>query len=1296
MGRATVKSLLLLVAWALIHFKDSGVEAADGCEVRGRTYPLGQPFSFTNGCFQYSCDCNRDGSWECPLERTQNTCVQNRRDPSRRQNKSKGCKVKGRYYSLDRPFSFTDGCYKYDCVCKNDGSWDCPAAKTVNVCNENTEKESIHEIITEFGQEGCLVKNKYYELGAPFSFEDGCFLYKCQCFLDGSWNCPAATTEDICRDESKQSQKNSTFQLNIRGCSVKGQHYPLGQPFSFVDGCYKYHCDCQEDGGWECPATQTENICQQRKEEKGEKEIAWNFFSATLVRTEGLEVTNCQVEGSQYPLGQPFYYRNRCFRYSCHCELDGSWNCPARDAENMCPGRNVEEYAISRSLVVISEVKACHAKGRYYTLDRPFSFVDGCFRYNCQCNGDGSWECTSEEAEYICQGSSTTERQKPQHQFYGRSVVVSSGTKVKFCVTQGVRHTLGQPFSFSYGCFQYRCDCLINGSWECPKERAQFTCRSAHTETARKTYTWSMYIMKKENVRSCVINGAEFPLGRTFNFIENCFKFRCNCHLDGSWECPAKRTEYSCGPRREDKTRMTFSTKRLGSIGSIIVTSQYEIRYCMVNNERFNLGSRFSFTEGCFKYNCMCFRNGSWECPGSDSQYICRRDTSVSFIPVSSKRFYVIHQTDANSCFANNQRYRLGESFSFVLDCFRYNCQCFYNASWECPADKSQYVCRDERRPQPTRPPRNEGNIGSIIVVSQSEIRYCMVNNERYNLGSRFSFTEGCFKYNCMCYRNGSWECPGSDSQYICDRDTDWASIPVSSKRFYVIRQTDVNSCFANNQRYRLGESFSFVLDCFRYNCQCFRNGSWECPADRSQYVCRDERRPQPTRPPRNEGNIVSVIVVSQSEIRYCMVNNERYNLGSQFSFTEGCFKYTCMCYRNGSWECPGSDSQYICDRDTDWASIPGNIGSIIVVSQSEIRYCMVNNERYNLGSRFSFTEGCFKYNCMCYRNGSWECPGSDSQYICHRDTDWASIPVSSKRFYVIQQTDANSCFANNQRYRLGESFSFVLDCFRYNCQCFHNGSWECPADRSEYVCGDRTRPHPTRPQPTTAPRNEGNIGSLIVVSQSEIRYCMVNNKRYNLGSQFSFTEGCFKYTCMCYRNGSWECPGSDSQYICDRDTDWASIPGNIGSIIVVSQSDIRYCMVNNERYNLGSPFSFTEGCFKYTCMCYRNGSWECPGSDSQYICDRDTDWANIPVSSKRFYVIHQSDTDSCFANNLRYRLGKSFSFVLDCFRYNCQCFFNGSWECPADRSEYVCGDRTRPHPTRPQPTRAPRNEGNT
>ena len=45
------------------------------CVVRSNEYPLGSPFSFREGCFQYNCECHSDGSWECPADRAEDTCA---------------------------------------------------------------------------------------------------------------------------------------------------------------------------------------------------------------------------------------------------------------------------------------------------------------------------------------------------------------------------------------------------------------------------------------------------------------------------------------------------------------------------------------------------------------------------------------------------------------------------------------------------------------------------------------------------------------------------------------------------------------------------------------------------------------------------------------------------------------------------------------------------------------------------------------------------------------------------------------------------------------------------------------------------------------------------------------------------------------------------------------------------------------------------------------------------------------------------------------------------------------------
>ena len=59
-----------------------------------------------------------------------------------------------------------------------------------------------------------------------------------------------------------------------------------------------------------------------------------------------------------------------------------------------------------------------------------------------------------------------------------------------------------------------------------------------------------MTIIVSDNVRACVARGNEFPLGRPFTLMDGCIKYNCDCHSDGSWECPADRAEDTCQPDR--------------------------------------------------------------------------------------------------------------------------------------------------------------------------------------------------------------------------------------------------------------------------------------------------------------------------------------------------------------------------------------------------------------------------------------------------------------------------------------------------------------------------------------------------------------------------------------------------------------------------------------------------------------------------------------------------------------------------------------------------------------------------
>lgn len=450
MKHAALKSSLLVILTAVqITISNQAAvtveRSIEGCNVKGKDYPLGRRFTFVNGCFRYNCDCHMNGSYVCPAERTEDICRQRERDHSRTTDESrvKFCTVKGHQYPLDHPFSFTDGCYMFNCQCRSDGSWDCPASKTQDICKDPVESES-----------GCTVRGENYPLGKAFSFTDGCFKYNCKCKLDGSWKCPARRTENVCEQEKKdgddKSNTTSTYHRTVTSCIVKRKHYPLERSFSFVEGCFKYNCDCKADGSYKCPAFQTENICLRRKEEHTGEEKKQYFYSKNVLLKIGTEVSSCEANGNNYPLDRSFSFREECVHYDCDCKHDGSWECPSERARYICTKPDNTQpiiYTKSQVVTIGDSATACVAKGRHYTLGLPFSFTDGCYRYYCDCKEDGSWECPASRAEDICPRGAGRRRTGEGQTFYSMSVVVSMGASVKYCIAQGAEYPLGRPFS---------------------------------------------------------------------------------------------------------------------------------------------------------------------------------------------------------------------------------------------------------------------------------------------------------------------------------------------------------------------------------------------------------------------------------------------------------------------------------------------------------------------------------------------------------------------------------------------------------------------------------------------------------------------------------------------------------------------------------------------------------------------------------------------------------------------------------------------------------------------------------
>lgn len=119
---------------------------------------------------------------------------------------------------------------------------------------------------------------------------------------------------------------------DVRSCVINGSEYPLGLPFSFMDKCIKYNCECHSDGSLECPADKAEDTCEYDRDRQP-------IPDRDYTRTETLGI--CNAFGKEYPRGRPFSFMSGCIKYNCECHYNGSWECPVDRSENTCqPGRD--------------------------------------------------------------------------------------------------------------------------------------------------------------------------------------------------------------------------------------------------------------------------------------------------------------------------------------------------------------------------------------------------------------------------------------------------------------------------------------------------------------------------------------------------------------------------------------------------------------------------------------------------------------------------------------------------------------------------------------------------------------------------------------------------------------------------------------------------------------------------------------------------------------------------------------------------------------------------------------------
>uniref|UniRef100_A0A8W8IIY3 Uncharacterized protein n=1 Tax=Magallana gigas TaxID=29159 RepID=A0A8W8IIY3_MAGGI len=152
-------------------------------------------------------------------------------------------------------------------------------------------------------------------------------------------------------------------------CQIDGRTYRGGSNFQLGRGGNRFSCKCNCEGSCYCRLTTN-------KSTGGGNQNAG-------------ACGNCQIDGRTYRGGSNFQLGRGGNRFSCKCNCDGSWNCPSSLTTSICSGgRN-------------GACRNCKAYGRTYGRGS-FQMDQGCYRYSCTCNCDGSWNCPAGNTKSIC------------------------------------------------------------------------------------------------------------------------------------------------------------------------------------------------------------------------------------------------------------------------------------------------------------------------------------------------------------------------------------------------------------------------------------------------------------------------------------------------------------------------------------------------------------------------------------------------------------------------------------------------------------------------------------------------------------------------------------------------------------------------------------------------------------------------------------------------------------------------------------------------------------------------------
>ncbi|KAL4216390.1 hypothetical protein ACF0H5_024116 [Mactra antiquata] len=1201
------------------------------CDVAGTKYEGNNYFTYRNGCIEYNCVCNCDGSWDCPGEQAKDLC---------RQNITSGCyycEVDDYLYQGGSKFDLIRDCYKFaGCKCNCDGGWTC----------EHTRGESVCDFagVEKLECDTCTIDGEQYRGNSMFHVKRDCIQYLCTCDCLGRFFCPAENAVVTCPDktfdyipslssgiygvtERTRPPRQTGVETECGRCYVDGNYYAGNTEFTRIVGCNKFTCNCYCTGQIDCPADPT-NICgttggagggglDATSGSRGVYTVTGiSRGSVVAVKPEpGASVdvcAQCEYLGVVYQGNAPFTFEKGCWQYNCFCNCDGGFNCPSNRSQYICSGR---EICVRCDLTDYDE--------GYKEPNTNFQIRNGCDLFErCRCNCDGGWSC--EDGVYACE--------------------IETG-----CMVDGRRYASGNTFELTRGCDKLK-DCVCNegGDWNCLGQDVEDLCGAC---------------------RKCKIGDFYYDGNTQFSAKVNCTSYRnCECNCDGSYEC--KGGTYTCDGRSDQPPdgqcsdciidgkvyrnwqSFDYSTRcatyrgcqcRCGQATCRRVKETCgDCRTCNVGGIEYAGGSVFSLKQGCYQYDkCTCNCNGKWSCPGENAVDMCNQ---------------------CKKCNVNGTLYEAYTKFSLDRKCWNYQCFCLCNGTTWCPSATVVNTCNELDRCQSCEVDGRllNGNshfkyvldgidmhcrcncdgshtciaewlyIRTDVSISGSGIGSggtgcfsCRMDGVSYGGDTKYQIVRSGISLDCSCNCDGSYVCYGEANyayqgcrecelygrsyrgdgefslvynglQLYCQCSCDSSYICMGANQQIVVQCNGFggagclpeicNQCVVDGIRFNGGDQFGTVYRGMNLKCDCGCDGSYYCEG--------------------TNGLILTCVGGRCIELgcSSCEVYGTLIEGGSPFEAYYKGLKLQCQCECGGNYQCQGGSGELIVNCIDGQGCLTGHC-----------RSCEANGRLVNGRSTFRYEYNGIPMLCSCACDGSFYCEGV---------TELIEISCIGG---TCRRIGCDSCSVYGQVYDGDSSFDLIYSGLKLGCKC------SCD---SGYICYGATN----EPAVVTC---EGGRGRGCLPSTCSA--CSVNGREYAGKSTFRSVYKGIDVMCICGCDGSSYCSGITTSI------EVSCIGG------VCQRIGCKECTLFGKEYIGGSEFDLVYDGKRLACEC------DCDGG---YICRSSTGVIIVTCINGIGAGCLKQRCRQCIVDGRRIDGNENFQTVFQGINMDCTCSCDASYYC--------------------------------